>query len=325
MAKKIVQLVKPILELGLGVGSFIPGFNRLNIMKWIGTGGTDSARYCYSIWLRHLVLAHKNSPHFSIQNIAELGPGDSLGMGLAALISGANHYYAFDVVEFGDSPKNVAILNKLIELFKKREPIPGPDEFPQVKPYLESYDFPDYILTEEKLEQCLNTKRLESIREALLNLNKTSAKFSIVYKVPWDNESVIEENSMDMIISQATLEHVDDLETTYRTLYRFLKPGGIMSHQIDFRSHGTAFNWDRHWLYSDFIWGLIRGKRGYLLNRQPYSVHLDLLNKFEFKICEQKLVQSASTISKRLRESYLRHFSAEDFSTSGAFIQALKL
>lgn len=32
-----------------------------------------------------------------------------------------------------------------------------------------------------------------------------------------------------MIFSQAVLEHVDDLEHTYKTLYRWLKKGGIMS------------------------------------------------------------------------------------------------
>lgn len=43
-------------QLIYGVASFVPGVIRLCAK---GTGGTDSARYCYSVWLRHLVMAKK--------------------------------------------------------------------------------------------------------------------------------------------------------------------------------------------------------------------------------------------------------------------------
>src|SRR5687767_9884078 len=61
-----------------------------------GSGGTTSARYCYSVWLRHLVKAHESGLNSNPGNVAELGPGDSLGVGIAALLSGADHYYALD-------------------------------------------------------------------------------------------------------------------------------------------------------------------------------------------------------------------------------------
>ena len=45
------------------------------------TSGTDSARYCYSVWLRHLIHAHQQG--FSIRDkiVAELGPGRFSGYG----------------------------------------------------------------------------------------------------------------------------------------------------------------------------------------------------------------------------------------------------
>ena len=52
-----------------------------------GTGGTSSARYCYSVWLRHLSLLKENGMHNIPETIAEIGPGDSLGIGLNALIT----------------------------------------------------------------------------------------------------------------------------------------------------------------------------------------------------------------------------------------------
>lgn len=49
-AVKLKQIIK-------GIVTFIPGMNQFRAKK---TGGTDSARYCYSVWLRHLIMAKSN-------------------------------------------------------------------------------------------------------------------------------------------------------------------------------------------------------------------------------------------------------------------------
>ena len=107
----------PILT---GIKTYIPGFSFTSK----GTGGTISARYCYSVWLRHLTMAYKNGLSTQLDTIAELGPGDSIGIGLAALISGVNRYYAFDVVDYTSNKRNIEIFDELVDLFKKREKIP---------------------------------------------------------------------------------------------------------------------------------------------------------------------------------------------------------
>jgi hypothetical protein len=86
-----------------------------------------------------------------------------------------------------------------------------------------------------------------------------------------------------MTYSQAVLEHVDELASTYQELYRWLKPGGFMSHEIDFRCHRTARKWNGHWAYSDSAWKLIRGVWPYLLSRQPHSTHIELLQGLALK------------------------------------------
>ena len=53
------------------------------------TGGSDSARYCYSVWLRHLRSLAPYGFRVKGAHVGELGPGDSIGIGLAALLSGA--------------------------------------------------------------------------------------------------------------------------------------------------------------------------------------------------------------------------------------------
>src|SRR4030042_6479377 len=120
-----------------GVLTYVPELDKILPNR---TGGTNSARYCYSAWLRHLVLAQKASLWNWPKVVAELGPGDSLGIGLAALLSGAQKYYAFDVVEYADTAVNLDILDELIELFTNREPIPDQNEFPLLQPKLKSYE-----------------------------------------------------------------------------------------------------------------------------------------------------------------------------------------
>jgi len=289
------------------------------------TGGTNSARYCYSVWLRHLILAQQNDLCTWPKVIAEFGPGDSLGIGLAALLSGAEKYYALDVVEYADTEANLDILEELVALFAKKEPIPDQQEFPLVRPLLPSYDFPHKILTQDRLRQSLVPERIQSIRKALTSSrNSNKSTIEIRYVVPWYDSDIIKQESVDMIFSQAVLEHIDNLAQTYATLYRWLKTDGFMSHQIDFGCHGLAKKWNGHWAYSDLTWKLIKGKRVYLLNREPYSTHKRLLEQAGFTIvCEAKTLDH-SGLAKEQLSSRFRQMSQEDMTTRTVHILARK-
>jgi hypothetical protein len=76
--------------------------------------------YCYEVWLKHLTLLWANGLRTIPDTVAELGPGDSLGTGLAALLSGANHYYALDIIRYADTPRNLMIFDQLVDLFQRR-------------------------------------------------------------------------------------------------------------------------------------------------------------------------------------------------------------
>jgi hypothetical protein len=308
-----------VKKLLFGIATFIPGVNRIRAK---GTGGTDSARYCYSVWLRHLAMANANGVTVSPKVVAELGPGDSLGIGLAALISGAERYYAFDIVEHVDHQRNVAIFDDLVALFKNREDIPGEREFPGVYPQLDSYSFPSDVLTDERLDSALKADRIGRLRDSVVDMHGEESV--IQYRVPWFDSSVLEKDAADMIFSQAALEHVDDLAKTYGAMYSWLNPSGFMCHQVDFRSHGFADEWNGHWTYSDLVWKLYRGKRAFLLNREPHSTHIRLLQETGFKIlCDEQVTSASNIDSSRLAGRY-RELSDEDLTTSSAFIVAGK-
>ena len=204
------------------------------------TGGSNSARYCYSVWLRHLSLAFEKQNIRLPVTVAELGPGDSLGMGLASLLCGANRYFALDVINYINDQRNIMILRELVNLFKEREDIPDEKEFPNVKPFLKSYKFPSHILGDKILKRSLENDRVASIEKALRTMGSLVNGIEIHYFAPWYDPKLIQEGSVDMIFSQAVLEHVEKLESTYKVLHQWLKPNGFMSHQIDFKSHSIA-------------------------------------------------------------------------------------
>ncbi len=138
--------------LAKGLATYVPGLYRPERGR---TGGTSDARYCYSIWLRHLVMLRDQGLETNPSVVAELGPGDSLGIGLAALLSGASSYVALDVVRYAQNVRNLQVLEELVHLFERREPIPGPDELPEVKPFLEQYAFPHEVLDDTCLQRSL--------------------------------------------------------------------------------------------------------------------------------------------------------------------------
>jgi hypothetical protein len=306
-------------QLVLGVATCFPGVNDYLTR---GTGGTDSARYCYSVWLRHLVMASANGLNSDVKRVAELGPGDSLGVGIAALLSGCERYLAFDVIPHAYAERNLKIFDELVTLFQLRADIPANDEFPEVKPVLGSYEFPKQILTDERLNHALNEYRLDQIRKSIVDTDGEGSL--ITYKVPWYDVNVIQSDSVDMIYSQAVLEHVNDLPNTYGAMRAWLEPGGYVSNQVDFRCHGTAEEWNGHWMYSDLTWTIIKGRRPYLLNREPHSRHIRLLEKHNFRIVCDKTVKSASSLPKETLARRFRSMSDDDLTTSGAFIQAVK-
>lgn len=297
---------------------------RLASLKRSGTGGTNNARYCYSVWLRHLTLAHKNGLSFPPKVVAELGPGDSIGTGLAALLSGTYHYHALDVVRYANLHRNLNVLEELKTLFQQRSNIPDQTEFPEVKPLLESYGFPKHILADECLEIYLSDERYGAIQDALTSSEDRNSSM-ITYYVPWHDSRTMMKNSVDMIFSQAVLEHVEDLRFTYEAMWQWLKPGGFMSHQVDFRSHGMSLYWNGHWIYSETMWNLIRHNLSIPINRQPFSAHITLLEKIGFQI--RYILKSRnyrSVPAKYIAPQWSDRLSTDDLSCAGAFIIAQK-
>ena len=104
-----------------GIIKSIPGIEHIyNFHKH--TGGSCNARYCYVVWLTHLTYAFQNGVTKIPKHIVELGPGDTLGTGFAALITGADKYYALDIVRYTNVEESLKIFDELVLLFKNSIP-----------------------------------------------------------------------------------------------------------------------------------------------------------------------------------------------------------
>ncbi|OPY87994.1 MAG: hypothetical protein A4E73_03486 [Syntrophaceae bacterium PtaU1.Bin231] len=290
-----------------------------------GSLTTDATTsYCYAVWMRHLLSWHKTGARFPAA-IAEIGPGNSLGVGLAALLCGVDRYHGLDTVAHMDDQKNEEIFAGLIELFRSRAPIPDHEEYPDLGA-LPSYRFPEHILSAERMKGALDTRRLDQIRRNLRNLSRSDGNGMIAYSAPWHQgltPGII--GSCDWIFSQFVMEHVDDLPGVYELCHRLLRPSGGMSHHIDFRSHWTSYEWNGYWTYGDLTWKLIRGKRNYFINRAPLSEHIACMKTAGFGQLEVQRTEGETCLTQKELASRFRSLTKDDLQTMFAIIIARKL
>lgn len=300
-------------QLAYGVLSFLPGLSAIGSR---GTGGSGSALYCYAVWLRHLKLAHDHGMRAVPRVVAELGPGDSIGVGLAALLSGASRYVALDAVTHADVKGNLAVFDELVELFRARAPIPGRDAFPEQPVFFDDHAFPGSVLRQEDLRHALMPDRIQRLRRIVAG--EEIDRNLIDYRAPAGALEPGDAGTVDLLVTNAVLEHVVDLPDCYHAMHAWLAPDGLISNMIDFRSHGLFRAWDGHWSCPDWLWRLFVGRRPYLLNREPLTTHRRLSRKaglderaLQFVTCEP----SRKTLSPRFSD-----LSEIDCGTCGAYL-----
>ncbi|MBF0480859.1 MAG: methyltransferase domain-containing protein [Desulfovibrionaceae bacterium] len=313
--------VKPLVK---GLLTFVPG-SHLFLPKKKSDGGAHCAAYCYGVWLEHLTMLRENGLRDIPDTLAELGPGDSLGVGLAAMLSGVNNYYALDVLQHSETELNLKIFDELVEMFKARAGRPEKG-CPDFDCYLDENLFPSHILTQDVLRASLSEHRLDRIRRLIAGQvdDASAAKMSLQYVAPWFDDSLLKEGSVDVILSHSVLEHVIDLEDAYVIMYKWLKPGGFISNFIDLRAHGVDKIENGHWKYSELLWKAILGKRPYLINRLPYSMHRSFAEGAGFRlVCDLKQYIT-NGINRRQLARRWKDLSDDDLACMGAFMQARK-
>lgn len=301
-----------------GMGTWAPGIYSPEKRT---TGGSVSARYCYSVFLRHLCFLHACGLSARHDSIAELGPGDTIGISLMGLLLGASRVEALDVVRYANNVRNARILTDLVELLRARAPIPDEQEFPEVYPRLPDYGFPSF-LDDEVCSAATDPRRVRMIAAAL---EGEPSDIGIHYYVPWQECWARNSPGVGFVVSQAALEHVEDIEAVHHSLAGGLRIGGVVSHVIDFKSHDMTANWDGHLQYGSLTWRIVKGRRPYLLNRRSPADHLLAMQAAGFEIVRTWRAIVPPTLSRSGLPPRFRHWSDEDRSTTTMVVVGRKV
>jgi hypothetical protein len=149
----------------------------------------------------------------------------------------------------------------------------------------------------------------------------------IGYAAPWGPRT-LDRQSVDLVITQAVLQDMghepakSELAGTFQAMSRWLRKGGVMSHQINFGFPGNPA-WNHHWRYSDAAWRLVRGNRPLFENRVPLSVYLALCDENDFEVVSVKRVQQEGLPREKVAPRF-RDLPEDDFQTSSAHIVAVR-
>lgn len=243
--------LRPIVT---GVLSSIPG-----VFSWWDKrrpmGNTASSTYARGVWRFHLAhyfsFVHESMPSV----VAEFGPGATLGSCIAALCDGVGKAVALDACPYA------------------------------------SNDFLNLRMLDELVPDSRRAHEYAALQDAVTVVSTSRHDSLLEYVAPCVDLHVLPENSVDFIFSHSVMEHVVNPTETYEAFFRWLKPGGIISHKIDHSSHAITKSWNGHYAIPDWLWRIIVGGRPYLLNRMTSQQHRDaitdtgfdvLLEKFEF-------------------------------------------
>jgi hypothetical protein len=293
--------LKPFLK---GAASFV--VPQLRTVHKLNELSALNPEFCYSIFLRH--YSHV-APHLSNSVpvvVAELGPGSSLGVGLCALLCGARIYHALDFVDHTDATTNLRVFDALVEMFRKRRPVPGDDT---TFPTPVSWDFPAGLVMADD-------DRIRALREDLVNKKNKFIRIA----APWTSCSVPRE-SVGWLWSHSVMEHADEIGQVWKCYATWLAHDGIMTHNIDYHCHGLTKHWNGHWSINDLFWKVIRGRRPYLLNRLPHSAQIALANSCGFEVISELIrVRPRGIPDSKLTPRFASSTTPRDRETGEAFV-----
>jgi SAM-dependent methyltransferase len=185
-----------------------------------------SIDYCLDVvnnWEKVLKYYTKDERPFYDKHVLEIGPGADLGTGLILLSLGAKSYCAFDKNELvSRTPKE--FYNRLFEKIRC---------------------FPEYKSAKKIIEEFHETG---------------SDRFSYLYDKNF-NLDVLQSNKYDILVSQAALEHLDDIQNAFSIIRNKLSHDGVMINEVDLSTH-TRLIRDLDPLnilrYSDTIYNILR-------------------------------------------------------------------
>lgn len=164
----------------------------------------EYARRCADDYLRYAGAADDD---LDGRRILEIGPGDSLATALCLLAKGASTVVCVEAFDTPIDPRrNADLYRALLDTFT-------PAERARAEAGLR-------IAGEDHVD--FDPQRLRLLRRTRIE----------------DAAALLGEERFDVVLSRAVLEHVGDLQRSWRAMVDLLEPPGAMWHKVDLRHHG---------------------------------------------------------------------------------------
>lgn len=245
-------------------------FNFLKLQDCI-----DYDRNVVDSWLHDLKSYTNGRVSIKDKTVLELGPGSDLGIGLYLLSKGCRQYHACDV-------------NDLV----KTSPV----------------EFYDTMLAQ--IGGSDRSVDIDALREQLLRARRGEPSLlNYVVAAQIDLPLMFEAESIDIVFSQAALEHFDDIDRTIEQLSKVCKPGATVIVRVDLKTHSR---WIREvdpnniYRYPDFIYNLF-WFRGIPNRVRPYRY----VAAFERNGWKNVSVTPVGRVLNAPRLSYAKQFTAD--------------
>ena len=264
---------------------------------------SDEIKNSYGVALMHMAMTRMHGVP-QPKCILEIGCGGTLGIGIMFLLLGSEKYIAIDYKRQANEDID-EVVDGLAALIEAKAPL---HEGFRIDPFFESRAIPEWIIP---------------TRGVRAEARQIKSGVGIEYIAPYAAKD-IEANSCDLVMSQVVMEHLPDLNGAYRDQHIWVKPGGYISHFIGFQSHATANEWDGHWGYVPTVWNCIKEGKDFLINREPLSAHVKVIERSGFDVVRKMCRHKMPTITREQICERYKFMSDEDRSTESALIQAKK-
>lgn len=159
--------------------------------------------------------------------------------------------------------------------------------------------------------------------------------FNVYYEAPMDAACTnLPDESADLIVSNATLEHVpkESIKRILKEAYRILKPGGVLSHSIDYKDHwaytDSSLSFYDFLQYSEKEWKYRNPDLNYQ-NRLRHRDYEELFIDAGFKIVKKAPIQPSEKDKIALRnlkihESFKSNYTFDELSVLSSFFALTK-
>jgi len=210
--------------------------------------------------------------------VLEVGPGNSMGMGLLFLAHGAKRVYLVDRFKhiFWDDYDAIYYRNFLSEISNQ--------------------DVPNGSIVKEAL-------RIKN-GKIILNPDLLEYRLGDAARIP------LEDSSVDFLFSNAVLEHVRHVELAVQEFARVTKEAGLNVHEVDLRDHFFSKKPLRLLSYSDWLWDFMTCNRPAYSNRLRFSDYCKMFesNKFVIeRLLYTRTIEQTQVTSLKLSSKFKKY------------------